>query len=333
MNILSIIGTRPQYVKIKPLYDHLLSVDCRHVIVDTNQHYSKNVSSIFIDEFGLEIDYNLSINNINPVIFISKTIESLSPILCSEKPDIVLVFGDTNTTLAGALASNKMGFAVGHIESGMRCGSRKRPEEINRIITDELSDIHFLSRRKDHSNVRNPVYSGDLEFVLLTNMFLDKKIPERRFDDYVLMTIHREENTYPDRIRYVFDMCRNTKENFLFPMHHRTKILIYENDIDIPVNIRVIDPVGYLEMVCLLQTCKAIFSDSGGLAKVSPFFGKKCLVPLDCTEYDDLVEHGYIKCGLDFDWLLGETIEPYKNIYYVENSCHLIYDSIVRFLS
>jgi len=328
MKIITVIGTRPQYVKLKPWYDFLKEQDCTHVVIDTNQHFTNNVSSVFVNEFELAIDFNLSVENVDSTDFIVKSMQSIRPFLLSESPDVVVVMGDTNTTLASALAAHKLEFKVAHIEAGMRCWSRDRPEEINRIVTDNLSDIHFTSRRQDNVNVENPVYSGDLEYVLLRKMEEEGYVPELTYGDFILMTIHRNENTTVNRICEIFNNCRKSGHNFVFPIHHRTKQIVDKEGISVPRNIKLIDPVGYLEITKLLATCKGIFSDSGGLAKVAPFFGKKCLIPSSYTEYDDLPSLGYIKLGLDMEWLNNAEIIRDKSIYYLDNACEIMYNSI-----
>jgi UDP-GlcNAc3NAcA epimerase len=331
MKIVTIIGTRPQYVKLKPWYDFLKEQDCTHIVVDTNQHFTKNVSSVFVDEFDLKIDFNLSVENTDSTDFIVKSMQSLRPFLLSNNPDIVVVMGDTNTTLASALAAHKLEFKVAHIESGMRCWSRERPEEINRIVTDNLSDIHFTSRRQDDVNVENPVYAGDLEYVLLHKMEEEGTIPTPAYEDFILMTIHRNENTTVNRISEIFDNCQKSEHKFIFPIHHRTKQIVDKEGISVPGNVELIDPVGYFEITRLLATCRGIFSDSGGLAKVAPFFGKKCLVPSSYTEYDDLPPLGYIKLGLDMKWLNDAAIRRDRSIYYLDNACEIMYNFIKEY--
>lgn len=325
-----IIGTRPQYVKFKPLYNFLKNNKCDFIVIDTNQHYSDNMSRSFIEEFELNINCNLLIPNSNPVNFISDVLIGLHKIISRENISDIIVMGDTNTTLAGALFANKMGFRLSHIEAGMRCGDKNRPEEINRIITDTLSNIHFTSRREDNKNVFNPFYTGDLEFGLLNSMSEKGDIPKQEFKNYIFMTLHRQENIEAERLEYIFKLCELSRENFILPLHHSTKISVEKNKINIPENIRVIEPLGYKEVIAKLSECKAIFSDSGGILKVSPFFGKKCLVPLGCTEYDDLIELGYAKLGINFDWLVHERVHINRDLYYLPNSCEIIYDNLSK---
>jgi len=325
-NICFIIGTRPQYVKLKPIHDYLNVVGCKFFVIDTNQHYSDNMSKKFVDEFNLKIDYNLSSPNVNSVDFISESINCLSKILVEEKPSVVVVFGDTNTTLAGALATNKNGFRLAHIEAGMRCGDKKRPEEVNRIITDILSDIHFIIREEDSNNVSNPVCVGDMEVFLLNQMYTEGRIAKDQKEDYILMTIHRDENVKYDRLCHIFNSCMLSGQKFIFPIHHRTKLFIQKNNIKIPKNIQVIEPLTYFGIANSLSKCKAVFSDSGGILQTMPFFGKKCLVPLNCIECEDLITLGYAKLGYDFEWLLKTDISNDKNLHYVPDGCKIIHE-------
>lgn len=330
IEICFIIGTRPQYVKFKPIHDYLRRNKYKFFTIDTNQHYSDNMSKSFIKEFNLQIDYNLHISNINTIDFISKTISGLYDIFIERKPSIVVVMGDTNTTLCGAIAANKIGLPVAHIEAGMRCGDKKRPEEMNRVITDYISDIHFTSRIDDNVNVSNPIYTGDLEITLLNEMNKNGLIPTCRFEDYIFMTIHRDENVNVERMNFIFQECKNSGEHFIFPLHHRTRKFINQYNIDMPNNIKVVNPFCYTDTVNMLSACKAIVSDSGGILKTSAFFGKKCLVPLKCTEYPDLIQMGYAKLGIDFNWLLKENLNPDRKRYYVTNSCSIICDALVN---
>ena len=171
MNIISIIGTRPQYIKIKPFYDYCKNNNINNYIIDTNQHYSDNVSKILIEELELNIDYNLNTHSENEISFISNSFSSIYnklKELCS-KDTIILVMGDTNSTLVSSIVAKKMGLKLAHIEAGIRCYDKNRPEELNRILVDEIADIHFTSREKDKENVSNPIYVGDLEYYFLNS--------------------------------------------------------------------------------------------------------------------------------------------------------------------
>lgn len=328
-NLCFIIGTRPQYVKLKPIHDYLIDVGCKFTVIDTNQHYSDNMSKKIIDEFGLRIDYNLLSKNTDSSNFISESLSGLSKILIKEKPSAVVVFGDTNTTLSGSLAANKNGFKLAHIEAGMRCGDKSRPEETNRVITDILSDIHFVIRKEDEKNVSNPICVGDMEVFLLNKLYNDGRIFRNNSDDYIFMTIHRDENVKHDRLDRIFKECEQSKQNFIFPAHHRTRIFIEKNNISIPKNIKVIEPLTYYKVIECLSKCKAVFSDSGGILQTMPFFGKKCLVPLECIECDDLLTLGYAKLGYDFGWLLNGDICSDRELHYIKDGCEIIHKQLL----
>ena len=143
------------------------------------------------------------------------------------------------------------------------------------------------------------------------------------------MTIHRHENININKLNKIFETCRLSSQNFIFPMHHRTNKFVKKNNINIPNNIKVIHPMGYFDIIKLLSKCKGFFSDSGGLAKIAPFFGKKCLIPSDYTEYNDLEDMGYLKLGMDMEWISGDICRN-KNIYYVKNSCEIMYSELNR---
>lgn len=327
MKVATILGTRPQYIKFKPLYDYFKKIGCDSIVADTNQHYTKNISSVFVEEFGFDIDFNLKITDTDfGRDFFSFAIDQVVQFLMNCRPDIVVVIGDTNSTLIAALAAKRCGIKIAHIEAGIRCGSVSRPEEVNRVVVDELSDIHFTARKEDDKNVKNPIYVGDLELFMLNEMDRSNKISTRRFDDFLLMTIHRRENATPDRIKDILKYCEEYGSPLIFPIHHTTKRIIEENSISIPKNIQVTEPKNYIEILELMSSCKGIFTDSGGIIKTSPFFGKKCLVPLEVTEYDDLVKLGYSEMGTDFSLFNSPEVEVNKTMYYVENTCEIIFN-------
>lgn len=329
MKICIVLGTRPQYIKFKPLYDYLLEKNKNFFVIDTNQHYSKNVSDVFIKQFKLKINYNINSENSNNNSFLIDCVSKISNILKKEKPDWVLLLGDTNSTLAGALAAHTLNIKVGHIEAGIRCGDLNRPEEINRIIVDTLSKIHFISRKKDSKNVKNPIFIGDLEYYFLNKLYQDDFLRKKEKQDWILMTLHRNENMNNDRLRFIFDICSSCKKEILLLMHHRTKYIINKYKIYIPKNIKTCEPVGYFEMLNLLSQCNSIISDSGGVTKIAPFFGKKVLIPLDTNEWDDLLEKRYAKLGMDISWLFRGNMKENKNLYYCQHSCKYIIDNLV----
>ena len=329
MKFLTILGTRPQYIKFKPLYDYFKENKINSVVADTDQHYDYNSSGIFLKQLELEIDYHLAINNDNQFTFLSDAMWKLADFIGDQNPDVVLVMGDTNSSLAAALVANKMGIKVAHIEAGIRCGDKSRPEEINRILVDEMSSIHFVSRPKDRTNVTSPWYVGDLEYVLLNNLENEGKIKDVSYGDFLLMTIHRQENTNEDRLRNILDVCECFDGKIIFPIHHRTLRVIKEKRIEIPSNIECIDPLGYFEMIDMMASCCGIITDSGGVSKTAPFFGKKCLIPSKNAEWQEVIECGYGKQCLDLSWFDDYRMPRRRDFYYIPDACERICDRIL----
>lgn len=320
--VVTVIGTRPQYIKVKPVYDFLRS-RTNHVLVDTFQHYSDCMSKVFIDEFNLNVDHNLRVNNSDPVSFMAQCMDALVQVYKQEAPDYVMVVGDTNSTVAAAMSANKMGITVAHLESGLRCGDTSRPEEVNRLVTDNLSHIHFVSRKEDEPNVSNPCFVGDMEYALLNSMGL--KFSD---DSYVVMTIHRQENINIDSLKKIAEMCNEIGMPIVFPVHHRTRRALEQFDISLPNNVSQIAPLSYSQMAHLLCNCRAIISDSGGVIKTCPFFGKRCLIPCATTEWTDVVRSGYAKLGYDISWLLGDKLQRSSDFYYEPMGCQRLWEKL-----
>ena len=329
---MTIIGTRPQYIKIKPLYDYFKSKNINNILVDTNQHYSDNVSSAFVEEFKLDINYNLNIKNSNSVIFISNCIKSIDKLVNKELPNIILVIGDTNSTLAASIVANKNDIQLAHLEAGIRCGDKNSPEEINRILVDDMADIHFTSRIKDKKNVSNSVYVGDLEYVLLNQMeendFLKDNCIE--YQNWILMTIHRKENLYLKRITKIFDFCEEIDIPIVFPIHHATEKLINDKKVKIPNNIKICEPKNYMNIIKDLTKCKGVITDSGGITKICPYFGKKCIIPMGKIEWKEVIEKGYGTSKLNHYWFDHYQIKRNRKFYYLKDSCKIILKEILR---
>jgi len=333
MNIITIIGTRPQYIKLKPFYDYCKNNNISNFIVDTNQHYSENVSIDLIQELDLEIDHNLSIYGNDEMSFLSNGINILYDFFNSFSGDkndkTIVVMGDTNSTLAAAMVSKKMGYRIVHIEAGVRCYDSNSPEEINRLMVDSIADIHFTSRIKDNKNVSNPFYVGDLEYNFL-NSIEDNQISDISYDKSILLTIHRQENMTVDRLNEIFKFCGRLSSPIIFPIHHRTAKFVKDHNIKIPSNINVVDPIGYLTIISIMRHCRGIITDSGGITKTAPFFGKKIIVPMDKWEWDDVFKLGYATNKLDLKWFEDCEMKRNMNLYYVKNSCKLITDKILQ---
>lgn len=286
MKIVTIIGARPQFVKAAMVSKTIKDFSTEEkpiieIIVHTGQHFDKNMSDVFFEDMRIpEPNYNLEINSLSHGAMTGKMLEKIEEILLQENPDWVIVYGDTNSTLAGALAAKKLHIKVAHVEAGLRSYNIKMPEEINRIITDRISDILFCPTETAINNLKKEgfdnintevVLSGDvMEDAALFYRELSKppnvEIPET----FILTTIHRAENTdNRERLTSIFKALNTIGEEvqIVLPLHPRTKSKLQQFKIDVSENIFIIDPVGYLEMIYLLDNCELVITDSGGVQK------------------------------------------------------------------
>lgn len=306
MRIVSILGARPQFIKAAAV-SRIISKhpDIHEVIIHTGQHFDENMSNIFFRQMQIpEPDYNLDIHDLNHGAMTGRMLERIEEVMLKEQPDWVLVYGDTNSTLAGCLAAKKLHFRVAHVEAGLRSFNMKMPEEINRILTDRISDILFCPTERAVENLKNEgfdnintriVKSGDvMKDTALFYSDMKKKpdinVPEK----FVLVSIHRAENT--DDLQRLNSIIRSlniiSKEiSIIFPLHPRTRKIIESNNIKLEFN--VIEPVGYLEMIYLFEHCKLVMTDSGGMQKEAFLFNRPCVTLRDETEWVELVENGF----------------------------------------
>lgn len=309
IRLLSIIGTRPQYIKIKPLYDYCNLKKIEHIIIDTNQHYSDNVSKNLIKDLNLNIDINLNLNYSNEIEFTSKAIMNLSNLIGRERPDIVLVYGDTNSTFCAAFSAYKLGVPIAHIEAGERCFDNSVPEEINRIFTDSVSKFNFCSSRFSENNI-NGIFCGDLEYNLLNNIN-----PKIAFENFGIMTIHRQSNCSNGRVSKILEMCSKIPYDIKFFAHHRIKPFIDS----VPGNVKILEPCIYSEMIDAMAKCKFIITDSGSIQKTSPFFGKNTLVMRNMSEWRDAERCGIVRLEgkeeEDIAWIMSNSAPRIKNLY------------------
>lgn len=314
--IVTIVGARPQFIKAAMVSRALKTKGFSEVIVHTGQHFDKNMSEVFFEEMEIpHPDYNLEIQGLSHGAMTGRMMESIEDVLLKEKPDRVMVFGDTNSTLAGALAAAKLNIPVAHVEAGLRSFNNRMPEEINRILTDRISSVLFCPTDVAVANLQKEgfdhfdcqiVKNGDVmqdaalyyaaksddRSTILKNLDLEGK-------PFVLATVHRQENTdNPERIQAIFDSLNeiHRDKEVVMPLHPRTKQII--ENLGIEPAFRVIDPVGYFDMLQLLKNCQLVFTDSGGLQKEAFFFAKHCITLRDETEWTELVDGG-------FNWLAG----------------------------
>jgi UDP-GlcNAc3NAcA epimerase len=322
MKIITILGARPQFIKAGALSREFLNhVAIEEIIVHTGQHFDKNMSDVFFEQMSIpKPKYNLAINNMGHGAMTGQMLEKIEKVLIQETPDWVLVYGDTNSTIAGALAAKKLHIKVAHVEAGLRSFNMSMPEEINRILTDRISDLLLCPtdtavenlNKEGFKNLDISIFkSGDV--MQDAAMFYSKKEEAPNFKipkEFVLSTIHRAENTDNDkRLSSILSGLNFIAKSIpvILPLHPRTKNIIKKGSFDIN-NLTIVDPVGYLEMIYLIQRSKVVMTDSGGLQKEAFFFEKPCITLRDETEWVELVEGG-------FNTLVGANEKLIKNAF------------------
>ncbi len=309
MKIITVIGARPQFIKAAVVSRAIaMHSDIEEIIVHTGQHFDENMSDIFFEEMSIpKPHYNLNINGLSHGAMTGQMLEGIEKILLTEKPDWVLVYGDTNSTLAGALAAKKLHIKVAHVEAGLRSFNMNMPEEINRILTDRISDILFCPTDTAIDNLRKEGYDN-IECKIVKNgdvmqdaaIFYAEKATKPNVElptEFVLCTLHRAENTDDQiRLRSIFEALETISKQckVVLPLHPRTKAKLQQINYNFDEsNICFIQPVGYLEMVYLLKNCNLVMTDSGGLQKEAYFFKKYCITLRDETEWIELVNNGF----------------------------------------
>ena len=313
MKVISIVGARPQFIKLLPIIRELEKFNkFENIILHTGQHYDNNLSEVFFDELGIpNPDYNLSIGSGTHATQTGKMMVAIEAVLLKENPCCVIVYGDTNSTLAGALVAVKLNIPVAHVEAGLRSFNTNMPEEINRVVTDRISSILFaptniavdnLAREGVNTDsiflVGDVMYDAILQYKQLSND-KSKILSELNLieNEFVLVTIHRAESTdSEENLRAIFKSIGElaTVVKVIMPIHPRTRKkvrnLINVDGID---KIQLIDPVGYLDVIQLEQKAKAIITDSGGVQKEAYFCKTPCLTIRSETEWVELVEAGW----------------------------------------
>lgn len=307
MKIATIVGARPQFVKAAAVSRILRAQQNAHeVLIHTGQHFDDNMSKVFFEELEIpQPDYHLGIHSLRHGAMTGRMLEAIESVLLQEKPGCVMVYGDTNSTLAGALAARKLHITVAHVEAGMRSFNMQMPEEINRVLTDRISDILFCSTDDAVKNLRREGYanlgcriikSGDVMYDAALHYVkhareaavMETRLP---FDRFVLCTLHREENTNDkESLRHLISALNkiHLRVPVVLPLHPRTRKMLDQHNIT--CDLHIIDPVGYLEMLRLIQRCQLVITDSGGLQKEAFFFKKFCITLREETEWVELVK-------------------------------------------
>ncbi|WP_271255162.1 non-hydrolyzing UDP-N-acetylglucosamine 2-epimerase [Pseudanabaena sp. Chao 1811] len=314
LKILTIVGARPQFIKAAAVSRIARSLEhITEVLVHTGQHYDQNMSDVFFTELDIpKPNYHLGIGSGTHGIQTGKMLGAIEEVLVKEKPDWVLVYGDTNSTLAGALAATKLHIPIAHVEAGLRSFNRKMPEEINRVLTDHAANLLFTPTEVANQNlykegiasnlihlVGDVMYDASLYYVKkaeLASHILDslKLQPQK----YILSTIHRAENTdTSDRLTAIIEALSKLSQEILvvLPLHPRTKKILKDLQMldKIPETLRLIDPVSYYDMILLEKNSKMIVTDSGGIQKEAYFYQVPCITLRDETEWVELVDAGW----------------------------------------
>lgn len=355
-NIVTVVGARPQFIKAAVVSRVISEVeDINEIIIHTGQHYDENMSSIFFDELDIpKPNYNLAIGSGSHGQNTGRMIEGIETVLQEIMPSLVMVYGDTNTTLAAAIAASKLHIPIAHVEAGLRSFNRRMPEEINRVLTDHVSSLLFTPSEVGVENLKKEGIAGDHVLNVGDVMFdaakFYVKLAEERSDilrsegllngGYILLTMHRQENTdVPERLKGIFEGLKASDLPIIWPVHPRTAKMMKSFGIQYPPSIRMIDPVGYLDMVKLEKNAKLIVTDSGGVQKEAFYHGIPSLTLRDETEWLELVSLGVTQIvGANPDLiskgLQGNDIivNPANSVYGAGDAGSKIVSAISKFL-
>lgn len=307
MKLLHIIGARPQFIKAV-MVSRAWKGSGEELILHTGQHYDDNMSRFFFDELGLpDADINLGVGAGSHAEQTSKMLVGIDDYLASQAPDWVILYGDTNSTLAGALAAAKRHVKTAHVEAGLRSFNRSMPEEVNRILSDRVADVLFCPTRAASENLKNEgiiqgvhevgdVMADALKFFLKAAEARSTIIEDLGLKPggYALATAHRSGNVDDrEKLSAILDGFGQINLPIIFPLHPRTRKMIREFELQLPANARVIDPLGYLDMLTLEKNAEAILTDSGGMQKEAYLLGVRCITLREETEWIETVESGW----------------------------------------
>lgn len=348
MKVLNIIGARPQFIKVgivnKSLIEH---PEFDSIILHTGQHYDENMSKVFFDELEISRpNYNLNVGSGSHGKQTAAMLSGIEEVLIKEKPDWVIVYGDTNSTVAGSLAASKLHIKIAHVEAGLRSFNRLMPEEINRIATDHISDLLFaptenaMTLLEKEGLVKKSVFSGDVMYdsILHYSKLAEEKVNIKditNLSDFYIATIHRQENTDDlNRLQNIFTAFSEMDSPVILPIHPRTKNIL--DNITFNDNIKIIEPVSYLGMIQLLKNCKKVLTDSGGLQKEAYFLKKQCITLRDETEWTETLNNNWnfivgAETNLILEKINAEEIHEQHNYFGDGKSVEKILDSILNY--
>ncbi len=307
-NTITVIGARPQFIKAAPVSKSLKACGINDRIIHTGQHYDAEMSSVFFSQMGIPLPaWTLDLGGGTHGQMTGRMLEAIEGILLQEKPEAVIVYGDTNSTIAGALAAAKLNIPVAHVESGLRSFNRRMPEELNRICTDHLARWHFCSSAHGveqllKEGIANAIDIGDVMAdaffaagaLVAENSAIATGLPANLPTNFVLLTLHRADTASDAELLFaILSELAGTGEEYVFPIHPRTRKLLDSTGKQPPGSIHLISPVGYLEMIRLLQLCTSVVTDSGGLQKEAYWAGKPCTTLRNETEWTETLVHGW----------------------------------------
>ncbi|OYR38154.1 UDP-N-acetylglucosamine 2-epimerase (non-hydrolyzing) [Halorubrum sp. Ib24] len=307
--VLSVVGARPQFIKAFPV-SRLLREHLSEVLVHTGQHYDFGMSDVFFEELDIpEPDYNLGVGSANHANQTAEMLRRIDEVVEAERPDLLLVHGDTNSTLAGALVAAKRNIAVAHVEAGLRSDNWAMPEEVNRVLTDRCSDLLFVPSERAVETltaegvIDGVTVTGDVMYDAITRVRDRAPSASTVLDDlgygdgeYVLATVHRQANTDdPTRLASVVEGLASSPRPVVVPLHPRTEDALKRHDLweRAKTELDVIDPVGYLDFVGLLDGAERVATDSGGVQKEAFYLDTRCVTLRDETEWVETVEAGW----------------------------------------
>lgn len=352
--IITVVGARPQFVKAAALSRQLQLLGIDELIVHTGQHFDANMSDVFFEEMEIpKPTYQLDIHGLSHGAMTGRMLEGIEGILMKEKPDALLVYGDTNSTLAGALAASKLHIPVIHVEAGLRSYNMNMPEETNRILTDRISNVLFCPTDAAVQNLHREGYEN-MPIKIIKNgdvmqdaaIFYAAKAEEKstilkqiQLPKFILATIHRQENTdNPENLKNIISGLNkiNRQIPVVVPIHPRTRAILAQ--LNIVPEFKLIDPVGYFDMIMLLKSSELVITDSGGVQKEAFFFGKHCITLREQTEWIELIENGFnILVGSDqtklfdaFQELANKKSDFSINLYGNGTAAKMIAEEIIK---
>lgn len=346
--IVSVIGARPQFIKAAPIEMAFSKFDnIKFYSIHTGQHYDQNMSEVFFDQLKLNKPYiQLQSGGKSHAKQTSEILNGMEDALIELKPDVLIVYGDTNSTIGASLAAAKLNIPIAHIEAGLRSFNRKMPEEVNRVLTDHVSSLLFVPsplaiENLKHEGITNNVFlCGDVMKDIQKTVLESGLIPDNENKNFYYATIHRPYNTdEKERILSILDIFNKMDKKVIFAIHPRTKHLLidtYKHELDYK-NIEFIEPQGYFNNLSYLQACDCLITDSGGMQKEAYWFNKKCVTIRTETEWTETLEndcnHLVFENLNDIQGIINNSVPVFDNKLYGENNASaLIAEKIIEYI-